>query len=107
MGLLDILKRGKEEDIVELPEEEEPKDKINVRIESMTGTGDVDRFAQLLKQGNILVLKTKQLQRQDLGGFQMAVQKLKRVCTSYGFDIAGTEEGYLVVTPKFANIVRV
>ncbi len=72
----------------------------------MTGTVDVDRFEKLLRQGNILFLKTKMLQRQDLGQFQLAVQKLKRISHNYGFDLVGTEEGYLVVTPKFARVVR-
>jgi SepF-like predicted cell division protein (DUF552 family) len=105
MGLLDIFKR-KEEDVIEVPAEEEPREKINVRVENLTSTADVDRYTQLLKQGNILFLKTKQIQRQDLGTFQMCIQKLKRICNNYGFDIAGTEEGYIVVTPRFARIVR-
>ncbi|MEM5802152.1 MAG: hypothetical protein QXQ18_02065 [Candidatus Aenigmatarchaeota archaeon] len=105
MGLLDIF-RKKEEDVIEYPEEQEPLEKINIRVENLTGTADIDRFVQYLKQGNILFVKTKQIQKQDLGAFQMSVQKLKRVCQSYGFDMAGTEEGYLVVTPRFATIVR-
>ncbi|MEM5809956.1 MAG: hypothetical protein QW156_03670 [Candidatus Aenigmatarchaeota archaeon] len=102
---MDIF-RKKEEDVIEYPEEQEPLEKINIRVENLTGTADIDRFVQYLKQGNILFVKTKQIQKQDLGAFQMSVQKLKRVCQSYGFDMAGTEEGYLVVTPRFATIVR-
>lgn len=90
----------------ELPVAEEPVERVNVRIENLGGLGDVDRLTRLVREGNILFLKTKELQRRDLGQFQTSVQKLKRVCTNYGFDLAGTEEGYLVITPKFAQILR-
>ena len=110
MGLRDLLPEslfGKQQEHVELPAEEEaPMAKVNVRIENLTGVVDVDRFEKLLRQGDILCLKTKQLQKQDIGQFQLAVQKLKRVTHNYGFDIVATDEGYLVVTPKFARVVR-
>ena len=109
MALKDLLPEtflSQKEEPVELPVEEEQAEKIHVRIENLTGTVDVDRFEKLLRQGNILFLKTKMLQRQDLGQFQLAVQKLKRISHNYGFDLVGTEEGYLVVTPKFARVVR-
>ena len=63
-------------------------------------------MVKFVREGNILFLKTRELQKKDLGQFQTSVQKLKRSCSSFGFDIAGTEEGYLVVTPKFAQIAR-
>jgi len=109
MGLRDLLPEtlfGLRQEAVELPEEEEQMERVNVRIENLTNMADVDRFEKLVREGNILLLKTKQLQRQDLGQFQLAVQKLKRVSHNYGFDLAATEEGYLVVTPKFARVAR-
>jgi SepF-like predicted cell division protein (DUF552 family) len=106
MDLRDLLFGKKEEDMIELPVEEEQTQKIQVRIENIGGMLDVDRLTKLLREGNILLLKTKDLQKKDLGEFQTTVQKLKRVCNQYGFDIAGTEDGYLVVTPRFAQIMR-
>jgi SepF-like predicted cell division protein (DUF552 family) len=96
---------GKEEP-VELPAEEEPVQPIYVRVENLKDFVDIERITKLVKDGNIVFLKTKELQRTDLGEFQNCVQKLKRVSNQYGFDIAGTEEGYLVVTPSFAKIAR-
>lgn len=95
-----------EEEQVELPVAEEPVERVNVRIENFGGMGDVDRVTRLVREGNILFLKTRELQKKDLGQFQTSVQKLKRTCSNFGFDLAGTEEGYLVVTPKFAQISR-
>lgn len=98
---------AEDEGDMEIPVAEEPVERVSVRIENLGGIGDIDRVMKFVREGNILFLKTRELQRKDLGQFQTSVQKLKRVCTNFGFDIAGTEEGYLVVTPKFAQIARV
>ena len=110
MGLKDLLPEtiyNNNKEVVELPvEAEEPTEKVNVRIETMSGLVDIERFEKLLRQGNILFLKTRQLQRQDIGQFQMAAQKLKMLSHHYGYDLAATEEGYFVLTPPFASIAR-
>jgi len=104
LGLFDLFKK-KEEDLLELPVEEEEKT-VFVRVENLREFMDVERIKDLVKQGNIVFLKTKDMQRRDLGEFQTCVQKLKRIATQHGFDIAGTEEGYIVLTPTFAQILR-
>lgn len=108
MALKDVLRKmlSPEEEPVELPVTEEEVEKIGVRIENLGGLEDVDRISKFLREGNILFLKTKDLQKRDLGQFQTSVQKLKRICGQFGWDLAGTEEGYLVVTPRFAQIAR-
>lgn len=107
MGIRDILKKLKpEEDAVEFPEETETAQQVNIRIENLTDFVDIDRIMRLVKDGNIVFLKTKDLQRHDIGEFQNSVQKLKRVCGQFGFGIVGTEEGYLLLTPGFAKIER-
>lgn len=108
MGLLhDILgKVRSEEETVELPEEQEETRQVTIRIETLKDFVDIDRISRLLKEGNIVFIKGRDLQRNDLGEFQNCVQKLKRVCGQYGWDIVGTEEGYLIVTPQFAKIER-
>ena len=104
MGFLrNLLKR---EEPVELPAEEELVQPVYVRIENLKDFVDIERIARLLREGNIVFLKTRELQRTDLGEFQNCVQKLKRVSNQFGFDIVGTEEGYIVLTPSFAKIVR-
>lgn len=104
MGFLrDLLKR---EEPMEIPVEEEATQPIYVRIENLKDFVDIERVTKLLREGSIVFLKTKELQRTDLGEFQNCVQKLKRVSNQYGFDIAGTEEGYIVLTPTFAKIMR-
>jgi SepF-like predicted cell division protein (DUF552 family) len=107
MPLKDLLKKiGRREEYEELKFEEEAPVKVGIRIETLSGLIDIDRLSKLLREGNILFVKSKELQRKDLGQFEQAVHKLKRICRNYGFDIVGTEDGYLVLTPKFAKIVR-
>ena len=112
MGLKDIIRKlvsEKEEDTVELPEEvegEEEKQSVEVRIENLIDFVDVDRIMRFVKDGNIVFLKTNEIQKKDIGEFQTCVAKLKKVCNQFNFDIAGTEEGYIVLTPTFARIER-
>jgi SepF-like predicted cell division protein (DUF552 family) len=110
MGLLHDLFKGSsgEEETVEVPEvqEESPGQQVTVRIETIRDFVDVDRIGRLVRDGNIVFIKTRDLQKKDLGEFQNCVQKLKRLTTQFGFDLAGTEDGYLLVTPTFAKIVR-
>ena len=104
--MIPSFKKSSSDELMEVPVEDELAEKINIRIENLTGTVDVERIGRLLKEGNIVFLKSKDLQRKDLGQFQISVQRLKRLCTQFGFDIAGTQEGYLICTPRFAHIVR-
>jgi SepF-like predicted cell division protein (DUF552 family) len=109
MGLLDdLLPRRKEDDMMEVPEDVDATSKksVTVRIETLTDFVDVDRVARLAKDGNIVFLRARDLQRKDLGEFQNCVAKLKKVSNQYGFDLVGTEDGYLLVTPPFAKIQR-
>ena len=101
-------KKEKESEFVEVEEEatKEKETKILVRMEKIGNLVDVERIAKLVMQGNIVLVNVKEFKARDLAQFQNAVQKLKRYCTQYGWDIVGIEDGYLVVTPRFAQIVR-
>ena len=83
MGLLDMFKKA--EEVIEIPTEEEEQRKVMVRIEKLKDFVDVDRITRLLREGNIVFLKTQELQRRDIGEFQNCVQKLRRVSRQYGF----------------------
>lgn len=103
----DFLRRKSPgEDAVELPVEPEQKEKITVRVENVSSVLDVERIEKLLREGNILMLKVQQLQSNDLGEFKNVVEKLKRRCIQFGWDLVAIADGYLVMTPKFARIVR-
>jgi len=108
MGIFDILFGRKDEEVVEVTDEpsEAAAANVTVRIETLRDFVDIDRIARNVRDGSIVLIKTRELQRKDLGEFQNCVAKLKRVSASSGFDLAGTDEGYLIVTPTFAKIAR-
>ncbi len=109
MGLFDLFKGGgktPQEDAVEFPEEEEHQEKLNVRIENIAGLGDVERIAAYIKQGNVVLIKVRDLQKKDVGLFQTALQKMKRLSTQFNWDMVALQEGYVVMTPSFARIER-
>lgn len=98
--------KKKEKEFVEFEPEKEAEEKITVRMEKLGGIVDVDRIAKLVMDGNIVFLNVKDMQKGNLMQFQASVQKLKRYCNQYGWDIVGTEDGYLLLTPKFVKILR-
>ena len=109
MGFKDLFKREKSaDDSVELTEEleETPAKKVMIRVESLAGLIDTDRIEKLLRDGNILLLKVKDLQLKDIGEFKNTVSKLKRKSFEYGWDLVAIEDGYILLAPKFAKIVR-
>jgi SepF-like predicted cell division protein (DUF552 family) len=94
---------------MELPNEAvgmAPSEKVTIRVENLMGINDIERLEKMLKEGYIVFLKVLDIQRKDLGQFKQAVQMLKRRCIQYGWDIVGIEDGYMVLTPKFAKIAR-
>lgn len=109
MGFLDFFKKlitKPAEDAVEFPEEEEPRERLTVRIENVSGLQDVERVASYLKQGNVVLVKLKDLQKKDVGLFQTTMQKMKRLSMQFNWDMVALQEGYLIVTPNFARIER-
>ncbi len=110
MGLADIFKRKisrePSDDSVEFPGEEAPAERMKVRVETVNNLTDLDRVAGYLKQGHVILVKVKDLQRNDVGLFQTAVQKMKRMSTQFNWDLVALPEGYLVVTPNYVRIER-
>jgi SepF-like predicted cell division protein (DUF552 family) len=96
-----------EKEVEEIPVEEETvKPKLQVRVENLTGTADVDRVARFAKSGDVLFLKLKDLQRRDLGQFQNTLQKIKKLSLQFGWNVVAVEEGYLIVTPSNIKIEK-
>ena len=110
MGIFDIFKGGNKEkvsqDSVEFPEDQEAREQLTVRIEAVNGLQDVDKVAALLRKGNVLLLKIKDMQRRDIGLAQTSLQKLKRLSTQFNWDMVALPEGYLIMVPNFAKIER-
>jgi len=97
---------GRKEEQLELTEIEETIKRFPVKIDKLLGYNDVERVARIVKEGNLLLLTVKDLQKRDLAEFQNSIVKLKRICSQFKWDIVGIEEGYLIVAPEFAKIER-
>lgn len=96
----------KKRDFIEFEPEREKGEKVMVRMEKLSGIVDADRIARLVLEGNIVFLNTKDLRRRDFSQFQNSLEKLKRYSNQYNWGIAATEDGYVLLTPRFVKIVK-
>lgn len=107
--VLKKFKSGKEEetgeDMIELSPAEE-SGTVNVKIESLNGYGDTEKVQSLVRDGNIVFLKIRELREKDINELKRAVERLKKTCAAMNGDIVGVDEDFLVITPQFAKIYR-
>lgn len=113
MALKDILqkikptKEEKGEEFVEidsaLAQEER---KISVKVENLTGFVDTERVQQLLREGNVIFLKIKDLRNKDINELKRCVERLKKTCLAMNGDMVGVDEDFLIITPDFARVFR-
>lgn len=80
--------------------------KIGVRIENLKDYLDIDRIQHLVRDGNVIFLRIKDLRSKDIAELKRAVDKLRKTCTAMNGDMVGVDEDFLVITPQFAGIYR-
>jgi SepF-like predicted cell division protein (DUF552 family) len=103
--VFEAKKKEEERVEIEVPEKKvEPR--LWVKVENLTGLADTDRIVRRVKEGNILFLRMAELQKKNLGQFKATMAKLKRECIRFGWDIVALADGYLIITPEKARIVR-
>ena len=96
-----------ENDFIEIDEAGLVKEeKINVKIETLRDYVDSDRVQQLVRDGNIVFLKIKELRAKNVAELKRAVEKLKKTVVAMNGDIVGVDEDFLVITPNFARVFR-
>ena len=94
-------------DFVELESKSfDEKTDVNVRVETLKDLMDTDRIQYLLREGNIVFLNIDSLRRRDLSELKRSVEKLKKTIAAMDGDIIGVDEGFLILTPRFARIHR-
>jgi len=82
------------------------KTDVNVRVETLKDLMDTDRIQYLMREGNIVILNIDGLRRRDLSELKRSVEKLKKTVAAMDGDIIGVDEGFLILTPRFARIHR-
>lgn len=94
------------EDYVELPETGAEEQKVPVRIEQLQSVADADRIQQLLREGNVVFLRIKDLRTKDIAELKRAVERLKKTAAAMNGDIVGVDEDFIILTPDFARVYR-
>ncbi len=80
--------------------------KVGVRIETLVDYNDTDRVQQLVREGNVVFLRIRDLRARDIAELKRSVEKLRKTCTAMNGDMVGVDEDFLVVTPQYAQIYR-
>ena len=109
MAIKDLMGKlkGSDEEFVELDMEEEQVDKkLLVEVERMDNYADSDRLQKKVREGNILLVKIKDLKAKDMEELKRSVEKLRKTCLAINGDIAGMGEDWLVLTPSTAKVHR-
>ena len=99
--------KGEEGDYMELDTQEEaPDTRLLVEVERLDNYADSDRLQRKVREGNILLVKIKDLKSKDMEELKRSVDKLRKTCLAINGDIAGLGEDWLVLTPPTAKIHR-
>ncbi|MDI6806528.1 MAG: cell division protein SepF [Candidatus Aenigmarchaeota archaeon] len=80
--------------------------RISVKVDVLNELKDVSRLQQLIRNGNIVFTRIKELRKKDINELKRAVDRIKRTCTAVGGDLVGVDEDYLVITPSNVKIVK-
>ena len=110
MAIRDIVGRlrNNEEDFIELDmtEEDQAGRKLLIEVERLDNYNDSDRLQKKIREGNILVVKIRDLKAKDMEELKRSVEKLRKTCMAIGGDIAGLGDDWLILTPTTAKIHR-
>ncbi|MCS7106056.1 MAG: cell division protein SepF [Candidatus Aenigmarchaeota archaeon] len=112
MALKDLLQKIKpvkeeKEEFVELDTSLIEEDKrIKIKVENLTGFVDTEKVQQLLREGNVVFLKIKDLRNKDINELKRCVERLKKTCLAMNGDMVGVDEDFLILTPDFARVFR-
>ncbi len=106
-NILNKLKFEEDGDYVEIPEENEIVDKkIMVHIERLSDISDSDRVQKKLRDGDVLLIKTKDLREKDVNELKRVIERIQRTCAAINGDIVGVGDDWLVATPATVKIAR-
>ncbi len=113
MALKDILqkikpvKEEKGEEFLEIESSlTQEERKISIKVENLTGFVDTEKVQQLLREGNVVFLKIKDLRNKDINELKRCVERLKKTCLAMNGDMVGVDEDFLIITPDFARVFR-
>lgn len=94
------------DEYMEVSEDMRTNGKVGVRIETLANYNDTDRIQHLVRDGNVVFLRIRDLRAKDIAELKRSVDKLRKTCTAMNGDMVGVDEDFLVITPQYAQIYR-
>lgn len=95
------------DDYVEVPIDiEETQKNVKIMLDRLENYSAVDRVIKKLRDGNIVIVKIKELKEANLDDLKHAVSKMRTVCNSMDGDIVGVGDEWIILTPNNARIER-
>jgi len=107
MAIKDFMRKDEDEYIeLDMSEEEKGGRKLLIEVERLENYADSDRLQKKVREGNILVVKIRDLKAKDMEELKRSVDKLKKTCLAIGGDIAGLGDDWLILAPATARVHR-
>jgi uncharacterized protein len=109
MAIKNIMGKFRDkEDYVEVEHDEAPiaAGPISIEIERLENYNDSDRIQKKVREGNILLVKIRDLKAKDMEELKRSVERIRRTCVAVNGDIAGLGDDWIVVTPSSAKVHR-
>ncbi len=111
MGIFDKIKQKEPEmegeEYVELDfDEGKPQKQVLIHIEKLMDFADTDRIMRKVRDGNIILVKIKELKSKDITELKRSIEKIRKTCTAIDGDVAGIGEEWLIITPSYARVHR-
>jgi len=111
---LDIFKKimskePEKEEYIELSLDKEPSQKtgkITIVVENLNSYADSDKIQRRIREGNIVLMKIKELKDKDIEELKRSVARIKKTCDAIDGDIAGISDDWILAVPFYANIER-
>ena len=97
------------EEYTELPMETEAetgKEALKIIVDKLEGYSSVDKIMRHVRNGNIVIVKIKELKDTNMDELKHAVGKLRNACIGIDGDVAGVGDEWIVVTPSTVRIQR-
>lgn len=99
----DVESQEEYTEILSAPDTESKK--TNVIVDKLELV-NVDKLLRKVKEGNIVIVKIKELKEANIQELKYAINKMRNICENIGGDIAGVGDEWLILTPNTARIER-
>ncbi len=99
-------KKPEEESYVEVSETASDRNNMKIRIEELKEFADTERIQNLVRDGNVVFLRIKDIRQKDINELKRSVERLKKTIAANNGDIVGVDEDILILTPSFAKVSR-